>query len=145
MASPTHRSGTRALAVFVVWTLYVWCTRIVNALGDDALGAGGKAFSVGLSLTFVAFSAAGAAIGLRARRRPLLRPEVAVLRAFAGWTTLVWLVRVPMIAVADHDVGFKVVHALLGVISIALAALVWRSTTPTERPSTDSLPTATPG
>ena len=44
-------------------------------------------------------------------------------------TVVVWLVRVPMILVADHgdkDPEFKIVHVGLGVVSVVLAALVWQ-------------------
>ncbi|MFM8862215.1 MAG: hypothetical protein ACKOIA_07175 [Acidimicrobiia bacterium] len=41
-------------------------------------------------------------------------------------TVVVWLVRIPQIALADHDAGFVIVHALLGVVSLALAGPVAR-------------------
>ena len=47
--------------------------------------------------------------------------------AFAAGTTLYWAVRIPMILLADHPVGFKVVHAVLAAVSIALAVAAWRS------------------
>jgi hypothetical protein len=122
------RPGTWSLIALVVWTLYVWSTRISNAAGDAALSRGSKAFSIGLSLTFVALAVAGVAVLVRSWSRRRSAAEIVVLRVFAGWTVVVWLVRVPMILVADHVVGFKVVHAMLGLISIGLAALVWRST-----------------
>jgi hypothetical protein len=66
---------------------------------------------------------------VRSWSRPRTHAENLLLRVFAGWTVVVWVVRVPMILVADHVVGFKIVHATLGLISVGLAALVWRSTT----------------
>ncbi len=127
MARTSARPGTWPIIALVVWSLYVWGTRISNALGDTALSAGGKAFSVGLALTFVAFAAAGSVIVIRSWSRGRTPVEVGILRAFAGWTVVVWVVRVPMIALDNHVVGFKVVHAMLGVISIALAVWVWRT------------------
>jgi hypothetical protein len=124
-----RRAGTWPLVALVGWTLYVWSTRIGNAAGNDALSTGSKTFSIVLSLTFVGLAVAAAVVAVRAWSRPLARVEALVLRALVGWTVLVWVVRIPMIAVADHSVGFKVVHAVLGVVSIGLAALVWRSTT----------------
>ena len=123
----SRRPGTWLLVGFVAWTAYVWSTRIVNALGDSAATAGSKAFSVGLSCTFLAFAVAGVVVAVRGWSRPLRSIEVLVLRLFAGWTVLVWVVRVPMIALDDRSVGFKAVHAALGLISVVLAALVWRS------------------
>ena len=49
-----------------------------------------------------------------------------VLMAAAALTVVVWLVRVPMILVADHGAPFKIVHVGLGVVSVVLAALVWQ-------------------
>ena len=39
---------------------------------------------------------------------------------------LVWVVRDAGILLADHEAAFKVVHTVLAVVSIALAALAWR-------------------
>jgi hypothetical protein len=127
MARTPARPGTWPLLVLVAWTLYVWGTRIVNALGDATLSSGGRAFSVGLALTFVALAAAGTVIATRSWTRPRTPGEVRVLRGFAAWTVVVWAVRVPMILADAHVIGFKVVHALLGVISVALAVWVWRT------------------
>ena len=49
-----------------------------------------------------------------------------LLCAFAVWTATVWAVRVVMIAIADHTVAFKVVHVVLGLISVALTIPAWR-------------------
>ncbi len=109
------------MVAFVVWTAYVWCTRIANAWGDAGLSTAGKVGSTVLSLSLLVPAAAVAVVVAR-RRRGLPTPgEVLLLRAFGVWTIAVWVVRVPMILVADHDVPFKVVHAVLGVVSIALA------------------------
>jgi hypothetical protein len=128
LRSSNRRPGTWALLALVVWSLYVWSTRIRNATGDDTLSSGSKAFSVALSLTFLAFAVAGVVVLVRAWSRPLARVEALVLRAFAAWTVAVWVVRIPMIVLDDRSVAFKAVHAVLGVISIVLAAVVWRST-----------------
>jgi Na+/melibiose symporter-like transporter len=113
----------------------VWSTRISNAAGDAALSTGGKAFSIGLSLTFVAFALAGAVVLVRSWSRPRTNGERTLLKGFSAWTIVVWVIRVPMIALADHVAGFKIVHAMLGIISIGLAAWVWRST---REPATDT-------
>jgi hypothetical protein len=45
-------------------------------------------------------------------------------------TVVVWLVRVPQIVFFDddptHGAPFKIVHAVLGLISMALAAGLWK-------------------
>jgi hypothetical protein len=70
---------------------------------------------------------------VRTWREPLTAAGARVLQLFAGVTAVVWVVRGVQIAVSDHEVGFKVVHVALGVISIALAAGVWRVAAPALR------------
>jgi hypothetical protein len=48
-----------------------------------------------------------------------------VVRVVAGVTIVYWPVRVVQIAFADHDAAFVVVHAVLGVVSVALALWAW--------------------
>lgn len=92
---------TPALYAFVAWTLFVWAVRIKNA--DGSVGA------VVVSLTFIVPAIAA-----------LVRPAV-VLRPLVAWTVVVWLLRIGDIVVdGDHGVAFKVVHTVLGVVSIAL-------------------------
>ena len=44
------------------------------------------------------------------------------LRAFAGWTIYVWVTRIWNIAGdADRSLGFKVVHSVLALVSVAFA------------------------
>ncbi len=109
-----------ALLALVAWTLYVWGTRITNALGDADLGGG--------SLV-VALALAGAMVGLAVwlgvqtvRRRDVRSPLLAVTVA----TVAMWAVRVPLILAHDHSGGFKVVHVGLAVVSLALVANSWR-------------------
>jgi len=63
-----------------------------------------------------------------------------VLMVAAVLTVVVWLVRVPMILVADHGAPFKIVHVGLGVVSVVLAALVWQIGAVALRSGRDGLP-----
>ena len=83
--------------VFLAWTVFVWAGRIRNG-GSVLLAA---SF---LALALVAFWRGGRWI-----------------TALAGWTIAVWAVRTPYILVHDHPAGFKIVHAVLAAVSIALA------------------------
>lgn len=85
------------LIAFLAWTVFVWAGRIRN---------GG---AVLLALSFLAL----AAIAIWRRGR--------WVTALAVWTVAVWAVRTPFILVHDHPAGFKVVHSVLAVVSIALA------------------------
>jgi hypothetical protein len=114
-----------ALGALAAWTVFLWGQRLANAWsGDESTAA--KLTSTALAVVFFAFVVAAATILVRFRRTPLDRPGAAVLMAFALWTTGVWTVRVVLMSLADHSVGFKVVHAVLGLISIGLALVVAR-------------------
>jgi hypothetical protein len=101
------------------WTLFVWATRIRNALGDDELSTGAKAWAVGVA---TAFTLGGLIVLVAALRRTKVVPAV---RALAAVTAVYWPVRVVQIALADHDATFIAVHTVLGVVSVGLAAWAW--------------------
>jgi hypothetical protein len=110
-----------ALAL-VGWTFFVWTTRIANIWRDEALDTGEKLGRTGLAASFTLLAVAVVVtLWRRARRASLL-----AVGALAGWSVVVWAVRDARILVADHDAGFKVVHTVLAVVSIALAVLAWR-------------------
>ena len=123
-----------AVGLFVGWTLFVWVGRIRNAMTDPDLADGGRTGPLLLALSFVV---PAVVVGVLAF---LARPSVATgdpaprsrlragVQALAAWTTGVWIVRVVDIAFGgDHPVGFVVVHTVLGVVSVALAALAVRA------------------
>jgi hypothetical protein len=116
------------LIAFVVWTAFVWGNRISNTLRSEE-SAGAKTFSTVLSLVLLAFAAAVVVVVVKAWKGQLTVGGAKVLMGAAVLTVVVWLVRVPMILIADHgdkDPGFKIVHVGLGVVSVVLAALVWQ-------------------
>ena len=116
---PSRRlPATIALAV---WSLFVWTTRIRNIWTDDSLSTGEQWSRTVLALTFTVLAlAVGHAVY---HRSSWLRP---VVRALAGWTVAVWVVRSVGIATADHEGAFIAVHLVLAVISITLAGLAVR-------------------
>jgi hypothetical protein len=59
------------------------------------------------------------------------RARLVAVGALAGWTVAVWVVRDIRIVAADHDLGFTLVHVVLGVVSIILAGWAWREATRT--------------
>ena len=93
-----------------IWTLLIWTTRIRNILSDDGSRT---ALIVPLVLTMLAVGA------LVERRR--------CLAALAAATIAVWLVRLPLVLLHHHSVGFKVVHGALAAVSIWLAVGAWRA------------------
>lgn len=110
-----------ALAL-VAWTFFVWTTRIGNIWRDDALDAGDKIGRTGLAASFTVLALA-VAVSLWRRSASATRVTVGLL---AGWSVAVWVVRDVRIVAADHELGFTVVHLVLGAVSVALAALAWR-------------------
>lgn len=63
----------------------------------------------------------------RGYRRPAMnRRDTLVLRAAAIWTIWVWGTRIWNIWRDDHAVGFKAVHTVLAVVSVAFAVAIWR-------------------
>ncbi len=55
----------------------------------------------------------------------MTRLHANILRAFAAWTVFVWGVRIRNIWGDDHSVGFKAVHSILAVVSVAFAVACW--------------------
>ena len=119
-------SALWAVGAFVAWTLFVWIGRIRNALTDPELSGSDRVGPLVLSTIFVA----GAIVlgALLYRDHVDATPASARTLRLATWvvggyTTVVWLVRAGDIALAgDHEVGFVVVHVVLAVVSIGLAA-----------------------
>jgi hypothetical protein len=110
-----------ALAL-VAWTFFVWTTRIGNIWRDADLDTAEKVGRTGLALSFTLLALA--VVG--ALWRGSARTRLVAVGALAAWSTAVWIVRDARILVADHEVGFKVVHTLLAVVSIVLSVLAWR-------------------
>jgi hypothetical protein len=102
--------------------------------------AGAKTFSTVLSLVLLGFAVAVVVVVAKAWKSHLGTGGAKVLMVAAVLTVVVWLVRVPMILVADHGAPFKIVHVGLGVVSVVLAALVWQIGAVALRSGRDGLP-----
>jgi hypothetical protein len=127
------------LLAFVAWTAFVWGNRISNTLRSEE-SAGAKTFSTVLSLVLLGFALAVVVVVVKAWKSNLGAGGAKVLMAAAVLTVVVWLVRVPMILVADHGAPFKIVHVGLGVVSVVLAALVWQIGAGALRSGRDGIP-----
>jgi hypothetical protein len=124
------RSGRAILIAFVAWTAFVWTSRISNTLRSTTESTGGKVFSTVLSILMLALATAVIAALVRSWSKPMSSTSLMSLRVAAIATVVVWLVRVPQIVFLDddptHGAPFKIVHAVLGLISMALAAGLWK-------------------
>lgn len=99
----------------VGWTVFLWVSRLRNVLTNDELSSVGRALRIAVVVLFVAL-ASWAAIGVRSGRD---RPVWVLII----WTIGYWLVRHTGILIDDYSVGFKLVHTVLAIMSIGLAAL----------------------
>jgi hypothetical protein len=105
---------------FAAWTLFVWTTRIRNILSDGDASGTSRAVDLAVAAGLCALAVVVAFAWWRRRPRWAV-PALGVA------TVTTWAVRVPLItANPEWDAGFKVVHAGLAVVSIALAWAAWR-------------------
>lgn len=130
------KSRPVAVAVFAMWTLLVWGNRVSNVLRDSGLDTGERLGSLVLPAIFVVVGLLAAAAIVVPMPESTARRLVGIS---VGATVVVWAVRAPMIALADHDVAFIIVHVVLAVVSVALGWWAWTSVTkwaacPTEEP-----------
>jgi len=113
----------RSTLLFAAWTLFVWGTRVSNILEDD-----GSAWALTVA---IAMTAGGIAVAITALSGRGVGPAVLGL---ATATVLVWLIRLPgLLLDADHGAAFKFVHAMLALVSVALA-LTARASVRARRP-----------
>lgn len=116
-------SRLKFLGPLVVWTVFVWASRIRNIWNDDELSTSGQLLRTVFAVIFLTFAAALVQRLVARRGEPLRRGDRALLLAFVLWTVGFWLVRGIGIIVDDHSFGFTVVHTVLMVVSIAIAGL----------------------
>jgi succinate-acetate transporter protein len=71
------------------------------------------------------------------------RRDTLLLRAAALWTLFVWgiFLRNLLFGDTDRSTGFKVVHSVLAVVSLAFAAAIWSVATRSRRRADDRVGT----
>ena len=126
------------VAVFCAVTLLIWVNRIWLAWtnGDDSVGA-----KVLWTIPIGAFVLAAVvlAVAMLSGADRDARWFRLLVQGFALGTALYWLIRLPMIALNDHgltpeeEAAFKIVHAVLAIVSVTAAwfAFRWARTAPT--------------
>lgn len=112
------------VVALVVWTLFVWVQRVINIARDDSLQGGDLLGALVRPVAFVAVAGWVAAMLARTADVERLRRPVGVACLV---TAALWLVQPVIIAMRDYSVGFVVVHAVLGAVSVSLAWMAWRS------------------
>ncbi|MEQ8840068.1 MAG: hypothetical protein RIB98_03735 [Acidimicrobiales bacterium] len=106
---------------FLVWTVFVWVGRIRNIVSDDDLSGGAMAWRLGAAVLFVMLALAVFVVGRQGERI-----SVALLGVLVVWTIGWWSIRgVGILLDGNHEIGFKVVHTVLMIVSIGLAMWAW--------------------
>ena len=125
-AEPSSWRRWRPTIALVAWSLFVWVGRVRNVLADDGLDAEGRNLRLALALSFVVPAAVLAiAIAVDFRRRLTSSAPAWLAAAFAVWTVLVWFIRGSDIAFdGSYDIGFRLVHSVLAVVSFIVAGWV---------------------
>ena len=102
------------------WTLLIWISRIRNIVADDELVGWSRTWRMGAAVGFVAAAVIVVAAALSGRDR--LTSVVARWLAVVGigW----WLIRGLQTLLADHDIGFKIVHTILALVTVSLSLAV---------------------
>jgi hypothetical protein len=120
------------VTVLCAVTLVIWLNRIWLAWTDPDDTVAQK---VVWSVPIVAFVAAATVLlALMWRGRAATLTFVRVAQGFALATIAYWAIRLPMILLADHPAGFKVVHTVLAV-ALGAAALAALASVGSQRPS----------
>lgn len=115
------------VALFCALTLFIWTNRIWLAWTNDEDTVAEKlVWSTPITLFVIAAAVLAVTI---LRTHPGGRPDAFAVgvKVFAAGTVVYWAIRFPMIALADHDVPFKVVHGVLAAVSVGAAVGAWRS------------------
>lgn len=121
----TRRLPSWRLFLLPAWTFLVWGPRIRNIWADADLEVVGQLLRTGYAVVFLIFALHEITLRWRAMRSVVA--GALITTAFVIWTIGFWLVRGTQIALADHDTAFIVVHSVLGLVSIVLAALHLRA------------------
>ena len=69
----------------------------------------------------------------------MTRRDTLLLRAAAIWTVFVWgvFLRNLLFGDTDRELGFKVVHSVLAVVSLGFAGVIWAVATRSRRRADD--------
>jgi len=108
--------------MLAVWTLAIWGSRLRNAVADDELSGRELLQAVGIAAVFVGLAIV---LGVGLWRRGAWTAPALIVLVIAG--VVRWTIRGPVILLSDDwDTGFKIVHTVLWLVTVALSAMAWR-------------------
>ena len=136
------------VTVFCAVTLFIWVNRIWLTWTNGTDSVGRKVLWTVPIGAFV-LAAAVLLVAMLAGADRNARWFRLLVQSFALGTALYWLIRLPMIAFNDHDltaseeIAFKIVHAVLAIVSVSAAWFAYRwARTPVDASSADPRATA---
>ena len=105
----------------------MWVGRLRNIAADDLLQGSDRLIRIVLSGTFVALALI-VVVGLLVNRKQATLPTWLSVTAtsLAVYGIVTWVIRGIDITFGDHSAAFKVVHAVLAVVTISLSVLALR-------------------
>lgn len=126
------------MTVFAAVTTFIWATRVPLAWKTTDGGVADRAIPLATAAVFLV--PAVLLLAAMASRRSGRDARLMVLaRGLIVWTSIYWSVRLPLILLHDHAVGFKVVHSVLAAASVGTAVAAWRAVDrpPVDRPTSE--------
>ncbi len=114
------------VTAFSAVTLFIWGNRIWLAWTNDQDSVARKLVWSTPITAFVVAAVLALVLLLRGAD-PTTGRFRRLVQVFAGGTVVYWAIRGPMILLADHPIPFKVVHAVLAIVSVVASVLAWRS------------------
>ncbi len=106
------------------WTLLLWSTRVRNVLADAELAGWSKTWQLGISVIFVVVAIALVGLSLAKDQPPLQTLAKRLSLGLAVFGSAWWAVRGINTLFNDHSFGFKAVHTVLALGTIAISAWV---------------------
>lgn len=105
-----------------IWTVGIWGSRLRNILADDELTGGALVLALVIAVGFVVLG-----VGLLASLVGVPSWHRGVLLVLVVAGVVRWSVRGPLILLSDEwEVGFKVVHTVLWLVTVGLSVAAWR-------------------
>ncbi len=121
--APAVTRDRLAVPILVAWTEFVWISRVRNVVGNDDLSSAAELWRIVVAAVFI--SLGGTALWAWRSRADHPGRALWLLRLLCTRTVRFWIGRGGGIILADHTLGFTVIHTVLMAISIGLAVWVW--------------------
>lgn len=110
-------SGVVARGLLVVWTVGIWGSRVRNILNDDDLAGTERAASLAVAVFLVA---AAVAVGFSLLGKLRWHGQALGLLVLAGIARFT-IRGVAILASSEWEIGFKVVHTVLWIVTVILS------------------------